>query len=169
VLFPNKMSSTTTTTMPTTAAPAFNWTDAVVFKNPDHLCEDCEKPDDHCDCEVCWDCEEQVATHGHFCGDCNLEPLMCRSTITKPGVCRLCADDDYKVEAIGSYGEDNIPMCGVCKEVGRFNSDGTKKSPGNDDDECPGCLSADCKQCDSTSDAAKEQYRQWCKDNNVDE
>jgi hypothetical protein len=128
------MSSTTTITMPTTA-PASTWTDAVVFKNPDHICEDCEKPDDHCECEVCWDCEEQVATHGHFCEDCNLEPLMCRTTITKPGVCRLCAEDDEQVKAFGSYGEDNVPMCEGCKEAGGFNSDGTKKGADNDSDE----------------------------------
>ena len=134
MLPPNKMSSTTTITMPTTA-PASTWTDAVVFKNPDHICEDCEKPDDHCECEVCWDCEEQVATHGHFCEDCNLEPLMCRTTITKPGVCRLCAEDDEQVKAFGSYGEDNVPMCEGCKEAGGFNSDGTKKGADNDSDE----------------------------------
>lgn len=131
------MTSTTTITMPTTAAPAFNWTDAVVFKNPDHLCEDCEKPDDHCDCETCWDCKEEVATHGHFCEECDIDPIMFRDPgLVNAGVCRICAEDDEKREAEGSYGEDNVPMCVVCKELfGPYNSDGTKKSPGNDSDE----------------------------------
>ena len=89
------------------------------------------------DDKMCWDCEEAVATHGHFCEDCELEPLLCRPYGSdKPGVCRLCAEEDDKHEAVGSYGEDNVPMCEVCKEVnGPFNSDGTKKEPGNDSDD----------------------------------
>jgi hypothetical protein len=125
------------------------------------------------DDELCWDCDEQFATHGHFCEECNNDPIMFRDPyLVKTGVCRICAEDDEQVKAYGSYGEDNVPMCEGCKTSGGFNSDGTRKGADNDsddEDECPGCLSADCKQCDSTSDVAKEQYQQWCKDNNVDE
>lgn len=87
--------------------------------------------------KMCWDCEEAVATHGHFCEDCDNEPIMFRDLhLVKVGVCRLCAEDDDKQTAIGSYGEDNVPMCEFCKEVnGPYNSDGTTKEPGNDSDE----------------------------------
>ena len=87
--------------------------------------------------KMCWDCETAVATHGHFCQDCNNEPIMFRDPhLVKVGVCRLCAAHDRKNKAIGSYGQNNVPMCNVCKEVdGPYNSDGTLKEPGNDSDE----------------------------------
>jgi len=88
------------------------------------------------DDELCWDCDEEFATHGHFCEECHNEPIMFRDPkLVKPGVCRLCAEDDEQVKAFGSYGEDNVPMCEGCKEAGGFNSDGTRKGADNDSDE----------------------------------
>jgi hypothetical protein len=114
------------------------------------------------DDELCWDCDEEFATHGHFCEECNNEPIMFRDPkLVKPGACRLCAEDDEQVKAFGSYGEDNVPMCEGCKEAGGFNSDGTRKGADNDSDE----EEAEAK---ASEEEAKGRYRQWCKDNKVE-
>ena len=64
---PNKMTSTTTTTTTTMAAASLLSTSvpfsAVIFKDPDHLCERCDKCDDgrpkgYCACEICDECDE---------------------------------------------------------------------------------------------------------------
>ena len=61
------MTSTTTTTMPTTTAPAFNWTDNVVFQEPEDICENCgdargvpDEDGDICTCDICEGCGDDV-------------------------------------------------------------------------------------------------------------
>ena len=55
------------------------------------------------DDELCWDCDEQFATHGHFCEECNDDPIMFRDpNLVNAGVCRICAEDDERREAEGS-------------------------------------------------------------------
>jgi len=74
--------------------------------------------------EKCWDCGEGVAGKGHFCEECAVEPIMSSSKSQHAGVCRVCAEDDHKVAAFGSYGEDNVPMCRDCKhETGNGDTD----------------------------------------------
>ena len=103
-----KMTSTSTTTMPTITAPAINWTDAVVFKEPKDICENCceergvpDEDGDICTCDICEGCGDDVGwsniivhEFGYIglCITCSLKdgPQCPRKGVGRTDPCEFC-------------------------------------------------------------------------------